>query len=144
MLSSVQFLETPQTVAHQAPLTMRFPRQEYWSGLPFPSPGDLTDPGIESTSPASAGGFFTSEPSGKLNTEPSGCKDVPSLRKGKNDPDDATEAREAPTSTMGPGVLSSDAESRPAARGPEGGTLTLIGPEDRVSTHTGWLSSLKP
>ena len=57
----------------------------YWSGLPFPSPGDLTDPRTESTSPALAGGFFTTEPSGKPNTEPFGCKDVPSLRKGKND-----------------------------------------------------------
>jgi len=37
---------------------MGFPRQEYWSGLPFPSPGDLSDPGIESTSPALAGGFL--------------------------------------------------------------------------------------
>ena len=46
-------LETPRTVAHQAPLSMGFPRQEYWSGLPFPSPGDLPNPGIESTSPAS-------------------------------------------------------------------------------------------
>ena len=39
------------TVAHQAPLTMEFPRQEYWIGLPFPSPGDLPDPGTEPTSP---------------------------------------------------------------------------------------------
>ena len=38
---------TPWTVALQAPLSMKFPRQEYWSGLPFPSPGDLPDPGIE-------------------------------------------------------------------------------------------------
>ena len=38
---------TPWTVAHQAPLSMGFPRQEYWSGLPFPSPGDLPDSGIE-------------------------------------------------------------------------------------------------
>ena len=46
----------------QAPLSMGFPRQEYWSGLPFPSPGDLPDPGIEPeslVSPALAGGFFT-------------------------------------------------------------------------------------
>ena len=42
----------PQTAAHQAPLSMGFPRQEYWSGLPFPSPGDLPNPGIESMSPA--------------------------------------------------------------------------------------------
>ena len=48
-----------------APLSMGFPRQEYCSGLPFPSPGDLRDPGIESVSPALAGGFFTSEPPGK-------------------------------------------------------------------------------
>ena len=46
------------------PLSMRFPRQEYWSGLPFPSPGDLTDPGIEPASPALEGGFFTTEPPG--------------------------------------------------------------------------------
>ena len=48
---------TPWTVAYQAPLSMGFPRQEYWSWLPFPSPGDLPDPGIEPTS-ALAGGFF--------------------------------------------------------------------------------------
>ena len=46
-------LVTPCTVAHQAPLCMRFSRQEYWSGLPFPSPGDLSNPGIESVAPAS-------------------------------------------------------------------------------------------
>ena len=45
-------LETPWTVAFQAPLTMGFSRQEYWSGLPFPSPGYLPDPGIKPTSPA--------------------------------------------------------------------------------------------
>ena len=50
-VSSVVF-ETPWTVAHQAPLPMGFPRQEYWSGLPFPSPGDLPDPGIKPVSPA--------------------------------------------------------------------------------------------
>ena len=44
---------------------MGFPRQEYWSGLPFPSPEDLPDPGIEPVSPALAGGFFTAEPPGK-------------------------------------------------------------------------------
>ena len=44
--------DTPRTVAHQAPLSMEFSRQEYWSGLPFPSPGDLPDPGIEPGSPA--------------------------------------------------------------------------------------------
>ena len=55
---------TPWTVAPQAPLSMGFPRQEYWSGLPFPSPGDLPNPGTEPVSPALAGGFFTTEPSG--------------------------------------------------------------------------------
>uniref|UniRef100_A0AAA9TDG6 EF-hand calcium binding domain 2 n=1 Tax=Bos taurus TaxID=9913 RepID=A0AAA9TDG6_BOVIN len=50
------------TVAHQVPLSKGFSRQEYWSGLPFPSPGDLPNPGTESTSPALAGGFFTTEP----------------------------------------------------------------------------------
>ena len=55
-------LSTPLTVARQAPLSMGFSRQEYWSGLPFPPPGDLPDPGIEPvflTSPALAGRFFT-------------------------------------------------------------------------------------
>ena len=56
---------TPWTVAHQAFLSMGFPRQEYWSGLPFPSPGDLPYPGIEPTSPALAGRFFTTIPLGK-------------------------------------------------------------------------------
>ena len=49
----------------QAPLFMSFPRQEYWSGLPFPSPGALPDPGIEPASPALAGRFFTTELPGK-------------------------------------------------------------------------------
>ena len=56
------------TVAHQAPPPMEFSRQEHWSGLLFPTPGDLPDPGIGSSSlvsPALAGGFFTTEPSGK-------------------------------------------------------------------------------
>ena len=49
----------------QAPLPMGFPRQEYWSGLSFPSPGNLPDSGVEPTSPALAGGLFTTEPPGK-------------------------------------------------------------------------------
>ena len=53
---------TPWTVAHQAPLSMGFPRQEYWSGLPFPPPGDLPNPGIEPISPELADGFYTTEP----------------------------------------------------------------------------------
>ena len=50
-LSRVQLFATPWTVAHQAPLSMGFSRQEYWSGLPFPSPGNLSDPGNEPESP---------------------------------------------------------------------------------------------
>ena len=53
---------TPWTVAYQTALSVGFSRQEYCSGLPFPSPGDLPDPGISSTSPAWAGKFFTTEP----------------------------------------------------------------------------------
>ena len=58
-LSRVCLFEAPQTRAHQAPLSMEFPWQEYWSGLPFPSPGDLPNPGIEPRSPSLTGGFFT-------------------------------------------------------------------------------------
>ena len=56
---------TPGTVVHQAPLSLGFPRQEYWSGLPFPSPVDLPDQGNEPVFPALAGEFFTAEPPGK-------------------------------------------------------------------------------
>ena len=49
-------------VAHHAPLPMEFSQQEFWSGSPFPSPGDLPNPGIEPMSPALAGGFFTTDP----------------------------------------------------------------------------------
>ena len=61
MLSRVQLFETLWTVVHQAPLSMGFPKQEYWSGLLFPPPRDLPDPGTEPmslVSPAPAGGFF--------------------------------------------------------------------------------------
>ena len=57
---------TPWILACKAPLSMGFPKQEYWSGLPLPPPGDLPDPGIEPASPAFAGQFFTTEPPGKL------------------------------------------------------------------------------
>ena len=56
---------TPWTVTRQAALSMGFPGQEYWGGSPFPSPGDLLDPRIESASPALAGRCFTTEPPGK-------------------------------------------------------------------------------
>ena len=65
LLNPVQLFVTPWTVALQAPLSMGFPRQEYWNGLPCPPPGDLPDPGIEPTSVASpelAGGFFITAP----------------------------------------------------------------------------------
>ena len=61
LLSRVQLFATPWTVAHQAPLFTGFPKQEYWNGLPFPSPGDLPNPGIEPVSlesPALGGEFF--------------------------------------------------------------------------------------
>ena len=61
LLSRVQLFATQWIVAHQTLLSMGFPRQEYWSGLPFPPPGDLPKPGIEPpslVSPALAGGFF--------------------------------------------------------------------------------------
>ena len=63
VLSHVWPFVTTWTVACQAPLSMELSRQEYWSGLPFPTPGDLPDPGIEPVSlvsPALAAGFFTS------------------------------------------------------------------------------------
>ena len=72
LLSIVVLLVTPWTVAHQAPLSMRFSRQEYWSGFPFPSPDYLPDPGIKLKSPASpalASGFFIIE-----TQQVSGCK----------------------------------------------------------------------
>ena len=56
-LSRVRLFVTPWTIAYQAPLSMGFSKQEYWSGLPFPSPGDL-DPGIEIGSPALWADFF--------------------------------------------------------------------------------------
>ena len=55
----------PRTGAHQAPLSMELTRQEYWNGLPFPSPGDLPDPGIKSRSPVLQADSLPSEPPGK-------------------------------------------------------------------------------
>ena len=65
-LSPVRLFATPWTVAYQAPLFMEFSRQEYWSGLPFPSPGDLPDPGIEPGSPTLQAVSLPSEPPGRL------------------------------------------------------------------------------
>ena len=67
-LSCVQLFVTPWTVAHQAPLCTRFPKQEQWNGWPFPPLDDLPDPGIEPASPAApdlAVRFFTAEPTEK-------------------------------------------------------------------------------
>ena len=64
----VQLFATPWTVAHQAPQSMGFFRQEYWSGLPFPSPRDLPDPGIEPRSPALQADSLPSKPAGKPKT----------------------------------------------------------------------------
>ena len=63
-LSHVQLFATAWSVAHQAPPSMEFSRQEYWSGLPFPSPGDLPDPGIKPGSPALRADALPSEPPG--------------------------------------------------------------------------------
>ena len=81
MFSRVQLLVIPWTIAHQAALSMKFSRQEYWSGLLFPCPGDLPHPGIESVSPASlvmGSRVFTTDPpenpkrvSGRFKSQPS-------------------------------------------------------------------------
>ena len=63
-LSSVQLFATPWTIAHQAPLPMGFFRQENWSGLPFPPPGDLPKPGIKLTSPSLTDGSLPLSPQG--------------------------------------------------------------------------------
>ena len=63
--SRILVFATPWTVAHQAPLSMGFSMQEYWSGLPFPSSGELPDPGIEPRSPTLQADALTSEPPGK-------------------------------------------------------------------------------
>ena len=62
VVNHVLLLATPWTIDHQATLSIEFSRQEYWSGLPFPTPGDLPDPGVQPVSlvfPELAGGFFT-------------------------------------------------------------------------------------
>ena len=64
-LSRVRLFASPWTVVYQAPPSMGFSRQEFWSGLPFPSPGDLPYPGIEPRSPALQADALTTEPPGK-------------------------------------------------------------------------------
>ena len=88
VFSPVQFFVTPWIVAHQASLSMRLSRQEYWSGLPLPPPGNLPDPGIEPESPASpalADRFFTTEPPGKPHLLSMLCnKSSPNSEEAKN------------------------------------------------------------
>ena len=77
LLSRVRLFATPWTVAHQAQtLSMGFPRQEHWSGLPFPSPRDLPDPGMEPMSPAMQADSLPSEPPGKRD-EATGVQTIP-------------------------------------------------------------------
>ena len=73
LLSRVRLFATPWTVARQIPPSMGFSRQEYWSGLPFPSPGDLPDPGIKLRSPAFRADALPSEPPGNPSTLPRGA-----------------------------------------------------------------------
>ena len=76
-ISGIQLFVTPGTVTRQAPVSMGFPRQEYWSGLPFPSPGDVPNPGIEPgslASPALPVGFFTTVAPRKSANELPGVK----------------------------------------------------------------------
>ena len=75
--SQVQLFVTLWTIAHQSPLFMGFSRQEYWSGLPYPPPGDLPNPGIEPaslTSPALAGRFFTTSATWEAHTKHRGSQ----------------------------------------------------------------------
>ena len=82
--SCVRLFATPWTVTHQAPPSMGFSKQEYWSGLPFPSPGDLPHPGIEPRSPSFQADALTSEPPGKPNIKWNMFKFRSILKRGKN------------------------------------------------------------
>ena len=71
VFENMEMFKQPNSFAtRQAPLSMGFPWQECWRGLPFPSPGDLPKPGIKPTPPAVADGFFTTEPPGKSQAPP--------------------------------------------------------------------------
>ena len=75
-LSRVRLFAIPWTVVYQASLSMGFSRQEYWSGLPFPSPGDLLDPGIDPRSPALQADALPSEPPGNTTTSYPKLKEI--------------------------------------------------------------------
>ena len=83
-LSCVRLFATPWTVAHQVPPSMGFFRQEYWSGLPFPSPGDLPDPGIKRGSPTVQADALTSEPPGKPREQQEKAQVSKRTNKGEN------------------------------------------------------------
>ena len=72
-LSRIRLFVTPWTVACQVPQSVEFSRQEYWSGLPFPSPGDLPNPGVEPGSPALQADALPSEPPGKTQWKRGRC-----------------------------------------------------------------------
>ena len=78
LLSRFQLFVTPWTVAYQAPQSMEFSKQEYWSGLPFPSPGDFPNPGIEPGPPALQAAALPSEPAGKPQD---GAEEPPNIKK---------------------------------------------------------------
>ena len=78
-LQSCPIFANPQTGAHQAPPSVEFSRQEYWSGLPCPPPGDLPDSGIEPWSPALTGRFFTAASPGKTWVYPGSARSAPHL-----------------------------------------------------------------
>ena len=80
-LSRVRLFATPWTVAYQAAPSMGFSRQEYLSGLPFPSPGDLPDPGIKPRSPAFQADALNSEPPGKSQNKAQGKTSISGARK---------------------------------------------------------------
>ena len=82
-LSCVQLFATPWTVAYQASLSLEFSRQEYWSGLPFPLPGDLPDPGIKPGSPTLWADALPSEPPGKSARRRGWSKSLETLIKGE-------------------------------------------------------------
>ena len=133
-LSHAQLFVSPRTEAHSAPLSMGFPRQKYWSGLPFPSPGDLPDPAIEPLSPALAGGFFTTEPRGKLFLEV--CCVLSRFSRVRGFATPWTVARQAPLST---GFSSQEHEwiALPSSKGssqPRFGTWSLTSPAPPVDS----------
>ena len=85
-LSCVRLIATPWTIAYKVPLSMEFSRQEYWSGLPFPSPGDLPDPGIEPGSSALQAETLPSEPPEKISHVPRPRTEAVTWKKSRSDP----------------------------------------------------------